>query len=456
MWCNAYKGGIVPPGAVLVPSLVAKGWAVRARYQGIDGGAVARDDVDGRPILVATMLRRTGSVGVQTHVSQVAEFFRSHGQDARTVRPTSSAPLLSWVVVEPSRLLRRIGLENGVRLDRYLHRILLQWALRREFRRSTPLLVYAQDPRSAYAGLKARRRTRAPVVMVVHFNESQAQELVERGLISAGGRVDRSIRAFEAELMPRLDGLIFVSEFMRTTLHAAIPATRDLPSTVVPNFLHSLPLALDVRAARDCISVGSLVDRKNHAYLLHVLASAKASGQVLTLTLVGDGPARDRLHRLARELGVADQVWFAGDRRDVDDLLARHRVYVHSATMENLPYALIEAFRAGLPAVVGDVGGIREVAGASQAARYWDLSSPEDGARMLVGLLTDDRLLLESAAEARQRFASTFTVEVAGPQLLDFLLAVSSATDAGAREGDGPPVSGSAVPPETRQDAQRS
>jgi hypothetical protein len=73
--------------------------------------------------------------------------------------------------------------------------------------------------------------------MVVHFNISQADEWVEKGMISSTGSLYRSILTQETQLLPRMDGLVFVSEFMRKVLLSRIPAIAQLPYVVVPNFV---------------------------------------------------------------------------------------------------------------------------------------------------------------------------------------------------------------------------
>ncbi|HEX2175494.1 MAG TPA: glycosyltransferase family 4 protein [Nocardioidaceae bacterium] len=371
------------------------------------------------------MLPRRGTVGVQTHVAQATDMLERRGSPVRVVHPGSGIPVIGPVLLLPGRALRRAGLEAGVRMDRYWHRHLLEAALRREFARRPPGLVYAQDPRSAHAALAARGSRDTPVVMAVHYNESQAQELVDRGLIEPGGRTDRAIRDLEASVVARLDGVVYVSDFMRRRVEADVPAARNVPSAIVPNFLGPATLEGGPESPRrDCISVGNLFERKNHRFLLHVLAAARTAGRKYTLTLVGDGPAKDSLSRLARELGVAEQVWFAGARFDVDHLLREHRVYVHSAFMENCPFAVIEAFRAGLPVLAPDVGGVPEVVGEGGAGRLWDLREPDSAARVLIDVLDDEAGRAEAGRRARARFEQEYAAEVVGDRLAQFLLGV--------------------------------
>ena len=378
--------------------------------------------------MVVTMLKGMGHVGVQTHVSQVTELLTERAVLAGVVHPGSAVPLLGPALLAPARALRRLDREPAVRFERAWHRRVLEAGLRRELGRLRPAVIYAQDPRSAAAALGARGTARTPVVMAVHYNESQAQELVERGMIVAGGPVDLRIRRFEADLLPRLDGLVFVSEFMRRHVEQVVPACRGVRSVVIPNFL-------GVEADRfsagpgcprgDLVTVGSLVDRKNHRFLLEVLAASRRQGQRYTLTVVGGGPLRESLERHADRLGVADQVTFTGTRTDVDQLLGAHRLYVHSATVENLPFALLEALRAGLPVVAGAVGGIPEIIGDEQAGRYWPLDDPASAAQVLRTLLNDPEELAHASAGARRLFEDRFSVTAVGDHLLDFLRAVA-------------------------------
>ncbi|MGN6695248.1 MAG: glycosyltransferase, partial [Aquihabitans sp.] len=62
------------------------------------------------------------------------------------------------------------------------------------------------------------------------------------------------------------------------------------------------------------------------------------------------------------ELGVADQVVFAGSRRDVADLLAISDIAVHSST-EPEPFGrvIVEAMAAGRPVIASDEGGVPEI-----------------------------------------------------------------------------------------------
>lgn len=359
----------------------------------------------------------TGQGGIATHVSALVDVLASRGLSIEVVEPASGP--LTHLLLTLSRGLRRTGLEMAVRFDRRVRRSFLEIALRRRSRRHPPALVYAQDPLAAHAAMRATRPSGAPVVMVVHYNESQAEELVQRGLINRG-RTEQLIRRFEASVIRRLSGIVYVSDFMRRRIEQDVPAAAPIPSVVIPNFLPDVDFEPVPTAPQDLISVGSLVPRKNHAYLLRVLSIANRTGHRYHLTLVGDGPDREALRHLAVDLGLVDQVSFMGYRSDVEQLLRRHRVYLHSAEMENAPFALIEALRCGLPVVYAPVGGLPEIVGSTGAGRIWDLADPDRGAAVLTDLLDDEPALIVAGREARARFDQKFRADVVCQRLLDF------------------------------------
>ncbi len=265
--------------------------------------------------------------------------------------------------------------------------------------------------------------------MVVHFNESETSELVGLGTLRPNSPKHRELWAYETEVLRRLDGIVFVSEFMRRHVLEEVPGARSVPHTTLRNVLARTTPPSSLPITGDLVSVGMLVGRKNHGYLLDVLAAARARGRDHTLTVVGAGPDAKALLEHARDVGVEDLVTFTGRRDDVDAVLRGHRVYVHSASLDNAPYALIEAFRAGLPVVSSAVGGIPELVGETGAGCFWPLDDPVEGAEVLARLLDDEDELAAASAAAAHRFATVYDEEVAGDWLAAFLHRVVGTRD---------------------------
>lgn len=109
------------------------------------------------------------------------------------------------------------------------------------------------------------------------------------------------------------------------------------------------------------LAVGRLVPKKGFDVLLEAVAGLLGPWQ---LTLVGDGPERDRLEGLAGARGVTDRVHFAGSCTHAD--LPAHYARAHvvvvpsvedaSGDRDGLPNVVLEAMASGRPVVASDIG----------------------------------------------------------------------------------------------------
>lgn len=108
---------------------------------------------------------------------------------------------------------------------------------------------------------------------------------------------------------------------------------------------------------RVLINVSSLAPIKGHEYLLRACPLLLDHPGRWRLLLVGDGPLKSELKRVAQSLGIADRVFFLGQRRDVPDLLRASDVFVMSSLSEGVSMAILEAMAAALPIVATRVGG---------------------------------------------------------------------------------------------------
>src|SRR5690606_13847441 len=226
-----------------------------------------------------------------------------------------AAPWRIGMLLAARALIEPFSASLAVRWYRTGHGWLLRSVLARRLADGAPCTVYAQCPVSAAAALTARASRAQKVVMAVHFNVSQADEWVHSGRIPDHGHDFYAIRAFEARWLPQVDALVFVSRFMRNVLLERLPMLARVPHAIVPNFVAERagpPLAGAIGAVgagptealdADLISIGTLEPRKNQAAQLEIVAAAHRAGRPLTLTIVGDGPDRQKLEARAAELG---------------------------------------------------------------------------------------------------------------------------------------------------------
>lgn len=109
------------------------------------------------------------------------------------------------------------------------------------------------------------------------------------------------------------------------------------------------------------ISVARLAREKDFPTLLRAVHRALPRVPELELRIVGDGPVRPGLERLAGELGLGSHVRFLGERADVPDLLADAGFFVTSTLTEGISLTLLEAAAVGLPILATNVGGNPEI-----------------------------------------------------------------------------------------------
>ncbi|MEY2500667.1 MAG: hypothetical protein QOI07_1001 [Verrucomicrobiota bacterium] len=108
-------------------------------------------------------------------------------------------------------------------------------------------------------------------------------------------------------------------------------------------------------------SVGRLHSQKNHTLLLRACAKLPVARPAWKLLVVGDGPDKEKLERLASDLGLETHILWLGARAEVEKLLAAMDVFVHTADFEGMPNALMEAMAMGLPVIASEIDGAREL-----------------------------------------------------------------------------------------------
>jgi glycosyltransferase involved in cell wall biosynthesis len=377
-------------------------------------------------ITIATLSREIGQEGVQTHFNELRRFLSRNGKPVHFVNPFDNSPFVVWPVFAVSRLLDPLSGALGVRWYRYFHYVFLKRALARQLNDGRRCVVYAQCPLSAKAAMEARRSPAQKVVLAIHYNVSQADEWILKGKLSADGTTAAGIRALEASVASRVDGLVVFSEFMRRSLIDAAPAAAKVPSLVIAHFVGRIDEPAEEEPKRDLISIGPLEPRKNHQYLLRVLAAAKRLGHAYTLTVIGSGPMRRRLVDLARSLEVAGQVTFEGFRPNAARHILRHRALVHASVVESFGVVLIEAMAGGRPIFAAPVGAIPEVFDDGVEGRYWPLDDPHAAAQILIDVLEVPQDYARISALARAHFEDRFEASHLAPWLVEFLAAVGS------------------------------
>jgi glycosyltransferase involved in cell wall biosynthesis len=167
----------------------------------------------------------------------------------------------------------------------------------------------------------------------------------------------KALRSFCAR---QADAVIVPSKFLaRTVANWGLPEAKlkviynavESPSRTSSN----IPLETRFKV----VTVGRLVPWKQIDHLIGALAEIADVG----LVVVGDGPERGRLEKLAQTNHVSDRVYFAGQRSKAETfaLMTGCDLFVLNSSYEGFPHVVLEAMTAGLPVVATAVGGTPEL-----------------------------------------------------------------------------------------------
>jgi glycosyltransferase involved in cell wall biosynthesis/protein-tyrosine-phosphatase len=225
----------------------------------------------------------------------------------------------------------------------------------------------------------------------------------------------------------RADLIIAVSEQIAGDFHTArrhpevtqIRNAIDVRTVVAKRPSHDVRRELGIRRGTIVIGTAGRLDPvKGHATLLRAAAIVLRQGIDAVVLIVGDGPLRHALWRIAVDLGIERSCIFTGARLDVYDLINTMDVFALPSLSEGIPMALLEAMALQVPVVATAVGGVPEVV---QHGVSGLLVAPEDPEALAAACLTltrDPDRARWLIARSRQVVRESFAVERNGQELL--------------------------------------
>ena len=192
--------------------------------------------------------------------------------------------------------------------------------------------------------------------------------------------------------------------------------------------LHLLPNAVDLvrfayKGTRDqsslrAVFVGRHVPVKGLDVLLESWVRVSLQSPDAHLTLAGDGPERERLMTLSRQLGIENSVSFPGLVQDVPALLSTHNLYVQASHQEGLPNAVLEAMANGLPTVATQISGHEDVITHGETGLLVPPNHADGLAAAISHLAENPNLRQQMGATARRFVEQYFSTEAVMQSLL--------------------------------------
>ncbi len=279
--------------------------------------------------------------------------------------------------------------------------------LDREVRALQPKLIHAHFGSNGVMALPLARRLRLPLVVTFHGYDATTHD---EHLLASGSLRNRRLVTRRPQLIASGALFIAVSEHIRQQLLKKGFA----PDQVVTHYngidTQAFSPAPQSQQEGLVLFIGRLVEKKGGEYLLRAMQEVRAQVRGARLVMIGDGPLRGELERLAGELKLDCRFVGRQSPAEVRRWLAAAQVFcVPSVTAENgdsegLPTVLLEALAMGLPVVATDSAGNTEAVTNGETG----LVVPERDVPQLARALT--RLLLD--ADLRRRFGALALQEV--------------------------------------------
>lgn len=158
-------------------------------------------------------------------------------------------------------------------------------------------------------------------------------------------------------------------------------------------------------------AVGRLVPVKGFELALETAAFLRRDPGRMRLSILGDGPLRERLHARAEELGILDSLDLRPSETDLVPFYRSLDVYLNTSLHEGMPLSVLEAMACGKPVVAPRVGGIPEAMRDGREGFLVDGRDPVAFAARCRTLLAERDLREAMGARARERVRTCFSVE---------------------------------------------
>ena len=232
-------------------------------------------------------------------------------------------------------------------------------------RAARPVLVHAHFATDGLIALPLAKRLGVP--LVTHLRGYDVS--VRPGRMLASGRLSwMRLSLFGHELTAQGDLFLAVSEALRRQAIArGFPAARTVTHYNGVDLDRFRP-APGLAEPGLVLHIGRLVEKKGTALLLRAFAKARGRCPEARLAVIGDGPLRSSLQKLAGELDLAGHVRFLGAQpQEVVQgwmqrawTLAAPSLAGRNGDSEGLPNVVVEALASGLPSIAFAHAGIPE------------------------------------------------------------------------------------------------
>jgi len=158
-------------------------------------------------------------------------------------------------------------------------------------------------------------------------------------------------------------------------------------------------------------AVGRLSEEKGYKYLLEAAVQVIKVFPNTLFVIVGDGPLRDKLLKMASKLNIKNKVIFTGYRRNIIGYISAMDIFVSSSLWEGFGLSLIEAMILGKPVITTNVGIVPEFIENNRTGIVINTKNSIELAEAIKKLLSSEKQLREIAIAGKELVRNKFSAK---------------------------------------------
>jgi N-acetyl-alpha-D-glucosaminyl L-malate synthase BshA len=210
---------------------------------------------------------------------------------------------------------------------------------------------------------------------------------------------DSTYESIVAFSINQSDGITAVSQFLKEDTYRHFNITKDIE--VVPNFIdlerfkkqkkEHFKLAICPNGEKLIVHTSNFRKVKRIDDVIHFFAKLR-SVVPTKLLLVGDGPERGRIEKLARKLCAAEDIRFLGKLDAVEEVLSVADLFLMPSESESFGLAALEALACEVPLITTNAGGLPELNVHGKTGFLSNIGDVDDMVKNAITILDDENL----------------------------------------------------------------
>jgi N-acetyl-alpha-D-glucosaminyl L-malate synthase BshA len=233
---------------------------------------------------------------------------------------------------------------------------------------------------------------------------------------------DKSFEPVVSYSLNMSDGVTAVSDSLKHDTYEHFRVSKDIQ--VIPNFIDFERFSKQAKEHfKKAVAPGGekiIVHTSNFRKVKRVEDVVKVYAKVkkelkVKLILVGDGPERQNIEQLCRELDIVDGISFLGKQDAVEEVLSISDLFMLPSETESFGLAALEAMACEVPVISSNAGGIPELNINGKTGFLCDVGDVDAMAEKTIYILSDEERLKQFKRNARER-ALEFHIDRIVPQ----------------------------------------